>query len=338
MQNISKIQYLDENGYIDPNYLNEIIPWFRGGENLTPLRYSIFFEPNELLKFMLCYGAYLELDNPIYTYRSFPFKSQALLQLSGFTQKTISNIQHSYYSYYSRKKPNPKIDLDNIQSYLSICEDFEYLVGNEELSDMKFPGGFPAHSLLVKCRTGIEDLFKITEYFQTKTSEEIKAFLEWVYCGKINHLYPIYQYAKDLGIQNFVEKTFVEGLRNSLKELYEQDETKDFTIFVQGTEIKVHKLIFFVRSQLYRGMFLLVNDESSEVQDYSGKSADTFKIFVKFVYYDFWDETFSNDIVFELGDVIDYYQLNENSGLKKEIAKMKKKRKKENRRKLKNQN
>ncbi|KAJ5079636.1 di- and tripeptidase dug2-related [Anaeramoeba ignava] len=67
---------------------------------------------------------------------------------------------------------------------------------------------------------------------------------------------------------------------------YFDDSTKDFTIFVQGKPIKVHKFILLARTDLYRGMFLSVTeDKSNQVNDYSGNSFETVHALIEFLYF-----------------------------------------------------
>ncbi|KAJ5077276.1 speckle-type poz protein [Anaeramoeba ignava] len=109
------------------------------------------------------------------------------------------------------------------------------------------------------------------------------------------------------------------GLLNDLKLLYKQEETKDFKIIYEENEnekeIKVHKLILIIRSELFKGMFLSVNDSSNQVHDYSGKSFETLNQLIYFFYHDEFNERkeINSKIIKEFEDVKDYFQLNQNS-------------------------
>ncbi|KAJ3447246.1 hypothetical protein M0812_07473 [Anaeramoeba flamelloides] len=95
-------------------------------------------------------------------------------------------------------------------------------------------------------------------------------------------------------------------------------------------EIPVHDFVLFARSGLYRGFFDFTNNEkknTNKVQDYSGKSLDTLKIFIKFLYFDELILTLNDDpklVIKELSDAIEYYQLNPQSKLNLELIQIKK--------------
>ncbi|KAJ5075931.1 hypothetical protein M0811_06793 [Anaeramoeba ignava] len=75
---------------------------------------------------------------------------------------------------------------------------------------------------------------------------------------------------------NWIEtKKGRKGILKDLSKLYKKNETKDFTIIVEDEkEIKVHKLILLLRSELFKGMISKVG-KSHQVYDYSGKSFET---------------------------------------------------------------
>ncbi|KAJ5073283.1 hypothetical protein M0811_08967 [Anaeramoeba ignava] len=70
-----------------------------------------------------------------------------------------------------------------------------------------------------------------------------------------------------------------------------------------------------MRSELFQGMFLSVQDSSNQVHDYSGKSFETIHQLIYFLYHDEFDETkeITKEIIQEFEDLKDYYQLNQNS-------------------------
>ncbi|KAJ5066772.1 hypothetical protein M0811_03116 [Anaeramoeba ignava] len=124
---------------------------------------------------------------------------------------------------------------------------------------------------------------------------------------------------KEIGIDSkLIEiKKGRKGIIKDLSKLYKNETTKDFKIIISNEkEIKVHKLILIIRSELYKGMFLNVKDSSNQVHDYSEKSNETIQQFIYFLYHDkFEKETkeFSNEIQKEFSDLKDYFQLNQNS-------------------------
>ncbi|KAJ5071726.1 ada2a-containing complex component 3 isoform d [Anaeramoeba ignava] len=127
------------------------------------------------------------------------------------------------------------------------------------------------------------------------------------------------EFFKEIGLNsNWIKsKSKRKGIIKDLSKLYkENDSKKDFTIICEnGKEIKIHKLILFLRSELFKGMFQLnIRDTSNEVQDYSRKSFETLNQFIYFLYHDGFEENKINPkIIEELEDIKDYYQLNQNS-------------------------
>ncbi|KAJ3440749.1 activator of c kinase protein 1-related [Anaeramoeba flamelloides] len=90
-------------------------------------------------------------------------------------------------------------------------------------------------------------------------------------------------------------------------------------------KIPVHQLILQARSDTFRGLFLNIKDHKGQVGDYTGKSYKTLKILIKFLYYDrIYKEEMDPQIIEELYDVVDYYQLNENSYLISQLHRIQK--------------
>ncbi|KAJ5067731.1 ankyrin repeat family protein [Anaeramoeba ignava] len=129
------------------------------------------------------------------------------------------------------------------------------------------------------------------------------------------------EFFKEVGLDsNWIEsKRGRKGILKDFHKLYLDESTKDFTIICSnGKEIKIHRFILIIRSELYKGMFALnVQDKSNQVHDYSGKSFETLNELVYFFYHDEINENrFTPKIIEEFEDVEDYFQLNQNSILK----------------------
>ncbi|KAJ3448228.1 ankyrin repeat-containing protein [Anaeramoeba flamelloides] len=125
-------------------------------------------------------------------------------------------------------------------------------------------------------------------------------------------------------------------LKQCLQDLYLNHSTKDFKIiFNENQSIKIHKLILQIRSGLFRGMFLTIKDPNiSQIKNYSKYSLETLQILFKFLYLndinysdDFVDydknETKQNplneNIIQQIVNTIDFYQLNPNCDLKFQV-------------------
>ncbi|KAJ6239406.1 f5/8 type c domain containing protein [Anaeramoeba flamelloides] len=122
--------------------------------------------------------------------------------------------------------------------------------------------------------------------------------------------------------QEFTKKK----LRDSLKELYFDESTKDFTILANKEKdqpIKVHRLILFTRCKLFLEMFLSIENKSlQEVCDYTKNSMLTLEILIKWLYIEEINikekKILENDekIIEQLLFSIDYYQINPKCNLK----------------------
>ncbi|KAJ5075362.1 kelch repeat and btb domain-containing protein [Anaeramoeba ignava] len=111
-----------------------------------------------------------------------------------------------------------------------------------------------------------------------------------------------------------------EKIEETMKRIYlnenenENENEKDFIIERKEKQYKFPKLILIMRSELYRGMFLSVtNDTSNKVTDYSELSNKSFQIFEYWIYSNqIKDEIqITQEIIEELETGIDYFQLNQ---------------------------
>ncbi|KAJ5069684.1 pep-cterm sorting domain-containing protein [Anaeramoeba ignava] len=103
-----------------------------------------------------------------------------------------------------------------------------------------------------------------------------------------------------------------EKIEETIKRIYLNE--KDFIIERKEKQYKFPKLILLMRSELYRGMFLSVtNDTSNKVTDYSELSNKSFQIFEYWIYSNqIKDEIeITQEIINELDRGIDYFQLNQ---------------------------
>ncbi|KAJ5079179.1 hypothetical protein M0811_14563 [Anaeramoeba ignava] len=175
----------------------------------------------------------------------------------------------------------------------SLISDFQNLLERKEFTDIEIPTNsqkIPAHRLIIELRIGKENVSKLIQISYSKSTFE----------------------PRTLGFdENWVaNKSGKKGLIRDLERLYSDEDSKDFIIIAQE-KIKVHRLILIARSDLYRGMFLNVNDSSNCVNDYSGRSAHSIKQVIQFLYLNKIDEDLSVEIVDELFDASEYYQLND---------------------------
>ncbi|KAJ5072406.1 speckle-type poz protein [Anaeramoeba ignava] len=210
---------------------------------------------------------------------------------------------------------------------------------NDNFSDYQIQSNdgfkFNIHKLILLTRFDNNEsiLQKFIDICSQKSKEEVQFALNFIYSGfyDLQRIYQkfIQKQQQEQEQEQKIEELFNEigldsnwikskkgrkGIIKDLSKLYQQNETKDFTIIAEEKEIKVHKLMLFIRSELFKGMFLNVQDSSNQVHDYSEKSFETIQQLIYFLYHDDFDEKekekgFSE----EFSDLKDYYQLNQNS-------------------------
>ncbi|KAJ5078291.1 kelch repeat and btb domain-containing protein [Anaeramoeba ignava] len=107
-----------------------------------------------------------------------------------------------------------------------------------------------------------------------------------------------------------------EKIEETMKRIYlnENENEKDFIIERKEKQYKFPKLILIMRSELYRGMFLSVTeDTSNKVTDYSELSNKSFQIFEYWIYSNQIKDgiQITQEIINEIQKGIDYFQLNQ---------------------------
>ncbi|KAJ5067926.1 ankyrin repeat-containing protein [Anaeramoeba ignava] len=239
------------------------------------------------------------------------------------------------------KKPEEEVKNEEILEFfqINICSDWKNFLKREEFTDIQIKcldGELKAHKLIVEKRLedkNYEKITKLIEISQNKKKEEILPFLKFLYSGQIDStsqekikqiLNEILENPKD--IEKWIgRKGRKKGFLEDLKKLYEDESTKDFLLKAGNKEIKVHKLVLAARSDLFRGMFLNVNDDSNSVSDYRGKTIYALKCLVEFLYTDEINESTPKSVIEELKDADDFYQFSHYSTFQKQIAKLLKK-------------
>ncbi|KAJ5075244.1 ankyrin repeat-containing protein [Anaeramoeba ignava] len=224
-------------------------------------------------------------------------------------------------------------------SFLSFLEDFQNLFEKHELTDFQI-SKFPVHRLMIELRTG-KKAEQVRETLEKATENQIMKILRWIYFGRFKRLnssdtiakkqeeaetqtiyktqeeLQLYQLLKQIGIENPNERNiFVD-----IQKLYYQDDTKDFQIEVEGKNLKVHKLILQARSQLFRQMFISVDDKSNRTKDFSEQTYQNMSLFIKFLYtdritqQDYEEMITKQENLFDFDFFFDFFQLHPNSSL-----------------------
>eukprot|EP01156_Anaeramoeba_ignava_P023584 Anaeramoba_ignava/c21642_g3_i1.p1 GENE.c21642_g3_i1~~c21642_g3_i1.p1 ORF type:complete len:352 (+),score=91.82 c21642_g3_i1:1291-2346(+) len=206
-------------------------------------------------------------------------------------------------------------------SFDCLLEDMHLLWKRSEFVDINFlclDGSVSIHKLVLRARMSFLsknqlDLFviKISNFFKNKKTSYVENFARFLYTGFLSDPKIL------LEIIHLFDSSFVwhfkygkQGLLQDLMQLYYDEDSKDFIILSNNESIRVHKLILVARSDLYRGMFLNVNDPNNRVTDTSNSSSLSLKMLIKYFYFDSLDNDISSDSIQELQELKEFYLLN----------------------------
>ncbi|KAJ5072378.1 hypothetical protein M0811_01392 [Anaeramoeba ignava] len=212
----------------------------------------------------------------------------------------------------------------------SLVQDLEKLFKRKENCDLIFQTldrKISLHSLIIKSRIQIP-ISKLGDYFAIKPYKITKEFFRWIYTCRTKLKTELNDICQELEIKDFAEKSTFKSLRFSISQLYFENQSKNFNLIVNNKEIPVHKIILQARSELFRGMFVSVEDNSNCVNDYSSRSFESLNALIKFLYFDQLEENLEIKYLNELIDAVDFYQLNKISELNNEIKRIKMKKEK----------
>ncbi|KAJ5074460.1 ankyrin repeat-containing protein [Anaeramoeba ignava] len=296
----------------------------------TPLSLACRYATSEeIIPILLSQGA-----NPNYPEKCIDLitKNITLIQ---YNSKCIEYLLWYGAEWKNQKSFNSyerKINQLFLKTYKSYQEDFLNLFKRQELTDYKIQckdGFILVHKLIITLRLYLENesekqiLGKFLNFAFETSKKEMEIIIEFLYSGIIEmsnyeeHFQFLEKFAQNLSFpKNWItQKSAKIGLIHDLERLYQDQESKDFTIiFSDETTIKVHKLILIARSNLFRGMFLSVVDNSNQVHDYSEIPSKTMKSLIDFLYLDSCS-SFENFEIEHFQKAKDYFQLNENSSL-----------------------
>ncbi|KAJ5076732.1 phytochrome-interacting ankyrin-repeat protein [Anaeramoeba ignava] len=216
--------------------------------------------------------------------------------------------------------------------YNSICEDFANLVKRQEFCDFQLEhsqGFIGAHESILRLRLNdpedkVDRIPLVIKALKTYSKASAMRILNFIYSGHIypqnwNKFFPeLLEFVKEIGKDEkwIALKRGRCGLVRDLTRLFHEKDSKDFTIFCNDIPLRIHKLVLITRSETYRQMFLQVNDNSNQVNDYSGKSEKSLRAFFEFLYTDDISMNLEEKQLVELNEAQDYYQMNQNSSLK----------------------
>ncbi|KAJ5067020.1 ankyrin repeat [Anaeramoeba ignava] len=302
------IKFLIENG-TDINARNDI--------NQTPLFFACKYTYQKIIKFLLMNNADISnltsdcftkeiIEVLIQIYSINDDLNNLLKSNDNFSDLTIQSIDYSKFQVHklillTRFDNNET----NLQKFINICK-------TKPKENVEIALNF--------IYTGFVDFDKFNKQinkYHLKFNSQNDIAKEIEYLNKENQEKEdkLKEFFKEIEIEsNWIEtKKGRKGILEDLHKLYQENQTKDFTIIIsEEKEIKVHKLILIIRSELYKGMFLSVQDSSNQVHDYSKKSNETIQQLIYFLYHDKFEK--EKEIKKEeFYDLKDYYQLNQNS-------------------------
>ncbi|KAJ5073111.1 hypothetical protein M0811_09066 [Anaeramoeba ignava] len=209
---------------------------------------------------------------------------------------------NSFLYYSSSPFSNLEEDLIKLFERKEFC-DISFKTENGEIIE--------AHKLILKYRLNQNqnEIEKLKEIISNKSIKESNQIFEMIYSNNTKINPKLYSEIKEIINSN-------EKIEETMKRIYlnENENEKDFIIERKEKQYKFPKLILIMRSELYRGMFLSVtNDTSNKVTDYSELSNKSFQIFEYWIYSNqIKDEIeITQEIINELETGIDYFQLNQ---------------------------
>ncbi|KAJ5077539.1 btk-binding protein-related [Anaeramoeba ignava] len=207
---------------------------------------------------------------------------------------------NSFLYYYYPSFSNLEEDLIKLFERKEFC-DISFKTENGEIIE--------AHKLILKYRLKDEnqnEIEKLQEIISNKSIKESNQIFEMIYSNRIINP-KLYSEIKKIINSN-------EKIEETMKRIYLNENEKDFIIEKNEKQYKFPKLILIMRSELYRGMFLSVtNDTSNKVTDYSELSNKSFQIFEYWIYSNQIknDIKITQEIIDEIQIGIDYFQLNQ---------------------------
>ncbi|KAJ5072905.1 btk-binding protein-related [Anaeramoeba ignava] len=198
-------------------------------------------------------------------------------------------------------------------SFSNLEEDLIKLFRRKEFCDISFKTKngeiIEAHKLILKYRLNQNqnEIEKLQEIISKKSIQESNQIFEMIYSNNSKINPKLYSEIKEIINSN-------EKIEETIKRIYLNENEKDFIIERKEKQYKFPKLILIMRSELYRGMFLSVTeDTSNKVTDYSELSNKSFQIFEYWIYSNQIKDgiQITQEIINEIQIGIDYFQLNQ---------------------------
>ncbi|KAJ5070199.1 claret isoform a [Anaeramoeba ignava] len=199
-----------------------------------------------------------------------------------------------------------------LSSFSNLEEDLINLFRRKEFCDISFKTEdgeiISAHKLILQAIIGQDDqIEKLQELISNKSSKESNQIFEMIYSNNSKINPKLYEEIK-------IDFNLFVSIEESMKELIEFENEKDFIIERKEKQYKFPKLILVMRSKLFREKFLSVTEsDSNKVTDYSELSDESFQILEYWIYSNQIKEEIqiTKEIINEIQIGIGYFQLNQ---------------------------
>ncbi|KAJ3452424.1 ran-binding protein m [Anaeramoeba flamelloides] len=214
--------------------------------------------------------------------------------------------------------------------------DFLNLLNKKELADIQILSSdnklISIHSSMIIARIKNISISKFILCCKKHNSYILKILLKFIYSGlyivtnshkiqkKLLNLSEDLQFSKFTKIIKLNITDDKKGFQQDMLEFQNDQVSKNYTITVKNFDFKMHKIILQARSQLFRGMFLSIKDQTNKINDYSGLSIDAMKMFLQFLYTGTLSPNIPIHILNELYDTDEFHQIT-NNHLQLEIQK-----------------
>ncbi|KAJ5070018.1 transient receptor potential cation channel subfamily a member 1 [Anaeramoeba ignava] len=291
-ENFDTLELLLKNG-ADPNLTDKITPLLVCMKKFTPFK---------IFKLLFDYGA----EKP----KKFEEVNIDTPDIKDGDQ-AVKNIYRSIGEHNLTKL------YEFIDQYFSIISDLKEVLECLESFDIHIStidSSIGFHKCWIFSRLEIYDINQIYEVFKSKTIHEVLVFRNFIYTGEIENEEIVKDFCEKLKKPDLIKKNKKKDIMEAMKRLYLDEKGKDFTIIVDEKPIKAHKFVLTTRSNLFKSMFISVQDSSDSVHDYSNKSYKTIEKLVEFFYTDEIKEMDSQFLT-ESEDAVIFYQLNDFSWL-----------------------
>ncbi|KAJ6231995.1 hypothetical protein M0813_05360 [Anaeramoeba flamelloides] len=199
----------------------------------------------------------------------------------------------------------------------TIREDLEKARLNGTLCDWEIDNKAVAHSLFLRKRFGVNPKILKQKLLESCTKEEIDFFLQEAYLNNDKNK----ERFNSLLMELEINPKHLKDPEIVVEDLWVEKTQSDFFLIAQGKKIRTHKFILAARSNLFESFFQISGTNTKSLTDQSKCCIQSLHVFTRFLYtghllIDF-NEKISNQVLKELQNLSEYYQLNLNSPYEK---------------------